>query len=892
MAPAEMTPGTNQTATATATAASHYDSDRLLAGYRATRAQETLFDLRDRPEVGRDEFVDADGNVRPAWTELADAVAHRGRAGLDLLRSVVHSLIDHDGITYTEYTEVDPSRDRQGHVLEPVPWHLDALPLVISAADWEVLQAGLVQRSRMLDAVLKDLYGPRSLLTEGILPAELLFAHSGYVRAVNGIEVPGHHQLFMHACDLSRLSDGRFQVNADWTQAPSGVGYALADRRVASHAIPDLYERIAPRPTTPFAQALRLALIDMTPDVAQDPVVVVLSPGSYSETAFDQAYLAALLGFPLVESADLVVRDGKLWMRSLGTLKRVDVVLRRVDADYADPLDLRADSRLGVVGLVEAQHRGTVTVVNTLGSGILESPGLLRFLPELAEFLLGEAPLLHTASAYWGGIPSERSHLLSNLSSLLIKPISGGKTLVGPTLSTAQLTELTARIESMPWQWVGQELPQFSSAPTYHAGVLSSASVGMRLFTVAQRSGYAPMIGGLGYVLAPGPAAYTLNTVAAKDVWVRPTERSRAETVSLPVFGLPVKTGAGTLGVSSPRVLSDLFWMGRYGERAENMARLLIVTREHYHVYRHLQDTEESECVPVLMAALGQITGTDTGAGHDHAEVIAVTPSTLWSLTLEPGRPGSLVQSVEGLALAARAVRDQLSNDTWMVLASVERAITHKSDPPESLAEADALLASAHAQTLTGMLTLSGVASESMVQDVGWTMMDIGKRIERGLWLTALLRDTLAGVRNAAAEQIIIESILMACESSVIYRRRNVGKVSVAAVAELMLFDAHNPRSLLYQLERLRSDLRDLPGSSGSSRSERLMDEINTRLRRSDPAELEEVTDGHRETLTKLLTAVHAALRDMAEVITATQLTLPGTMQPLWGPDERRVMPA
>src|ERR1700731_225813 len=532
-------------------AGGRYDADRLLAGYRTARAQEALFDLRHGPGIGYDEFVDRDGNVRPAWSEVADAVAERGRAGLNRLRSVVDSLIDNDGITYTE---VVPGRDG-GHALEPRPWSLDTLPIVLSAADWEVLEAGLVQRSRLLDAVLADLYGPRTLLTEGILPAQLVFAHPGYVRPANGIEVPGHHQLFMHACDVSRLPDGSFGVNADWTQAPSGAGYALADRRVVAHSIPDLYESIAPRPTTPFAQALRLALIDAAPDAAHDPVVVVLSPGIYSETAFDQAYLATLLGFPLVESADLVVRDGKLWMRSLGTLKRVDVVLRRVDAEYTDPLDLRADSRLGVVGLVEAQHRGTVTVVNTLGSGILESPGLLRFLPELAEQLLGEAPLLATAPSYWGGFDSERSHLLVRLSSLLIKSTVGGQTFVGPTLSTAQLAALAACITATPWQWVGQELPQFSSAPTNYAGEFSSTAVGMRLFTVAQRGGYAPMIGGLGYVLAAGPAAYTLKTVVAKDVWIRPTARARAETVTVPAPEPPVKTGAGTLAVSSPRGL-------------------------------------------------------------------------------------------------------------------------------------------------------------------------------------------------------------------------------------------------------------------------------------------------------------------------------------------------
>ena len=249
---------------------------------------------------------------------------------------MVHSLIDNDGITYTG---VDAERGAVagGHGAEPGPWRLDPLPLLLSVADWEVLEAGLVQRSRLLDAVLADLYGPRRALTSGVLPPELLFAHPGYLRVANGIEIPGHHQLFMHACDVSRLPDGGFQVNADWTQAPSGAGYALADRRVIAHATPDLYERIGPRPTTPFAQALRLALIDAAPDGVQDPAVVVLSPGIFSETAFDQAYLATLLGFPLVESADLVVRDGRVWMRSLGTLKRVDVVLRRVDAGVRRP---------------------------------------------------------------------------------------------------------------------------------------------------------------------------------------------------------------------------------------------------------------------------------------------------------------------------------------------------------------------------------------------------------------------------------------------------------------------------------------------------------------------------------------------------------------------------
>lgn len=861
----------------------------VLAGYRARRSQQALFDVRGSRGTGYDEFVDADGNIRPAWRELAECVAERGPDGLDRLRSTVRNLVDDDGITFVH---VDQDALTDDAVAEP--WRLDGLPLLVSTADWDILEAGLVQRSRLLDAVLTDLYGERRSITSGVLPAQLLFAHPAYVRAAHGIEVPGHHQLFLHGCDVSRAADGSFRANADWTQAPSGAGYALAGRRVTAHAAPDLYERVAPRPASPWAQALRLALIDAAPEAAEEPVVVVLSPGTQSETAFDQAYLASVLGFPLVESADLVVRDGTLWMRSLGTLKRVDVVLRRVDAAYVDPLDLRADSRLGVVGLVEVLRRGAVTVVNTLGSGILESPGLLHFLPRLTEMLVGETPLLESPQSYWGGVDVERSHLLAKLSTLLIKPTTGGKTIVGPTLTVEARELLAARISAHPWRWVGQELPQFSSAPTdYYSGGVAAADVGMRLFTVAQRGGYAPMIGGLGFLPAPGNAAYTLDTVAAKDVWVRTPDRAKA--VPTPAVDLPVMTPSPTRAVSSPRVLSDLFWLGRYAERAEQMARLLTVTRERYHEYRYRQDMEESQCVPVLLGAIGSITATDTGAGDDDHEAIAVAPSTLWALTADRRRPGSLAQSVERLGLAARGVRDQMSNDTWMVLAAVERAVVHRGErsaPPESQAAGDAYLLTAQSQTLAGMLALSGMAAESMVQDIGWTMMDIGKRIERGLGLTALLRATLTTVRRPGAEQTVTESLLVACESSVIYRRRTLGKVSVAAIADLVLFDEENPRSLVFQLERLRANLKRMPSSSGSSRPERWADEIAATLRRVDPADLETVgSDGRRTELVDLLDRLHADLRELSNLITAAHLSLPTGIQPLWGPGERRQLP-
>jgi uncharacterized circularly permuted ATP-grasp superfamily protein/uncharacterized alpha-E superfamily protein len=871
----------------------HPDPDRLLADYRAALAQAALFEAggsRSRLDpAGHDEFVDRNGEVRPGWSELAEVVGERGALGLDRLADTVTALVDRDGISYIAVDENGDEGDAA-----PRPWHLDSLPLLIAPEDWAKLESGVAQRSRMLDAVLADLYGPLRAVTEGVLPPQLLFAHPGYLRAARGIQIPGGHQLFLHACDVSRDPSGTFVVNADWTQSPSGAGFALADRRVVAHAAPDLFERFGPRPNAPFAQTLRLALLEAAPEAAEDPVVVLLSPGIYSETAFDQAYLASVLGFPLVESADLVVRDGKLWMRSLGTLERVDVVLRRVDAEYTDPLDLRSDSRLGVVGLVEAQRRGTVTVVNTLGSGILESPGLLRFLPELAQQLLGETPLLSSAPMYWGGLDAERSHLLTHVSSLLIKPTVGGRTIVGPSLSADQREKLAARISAAPWQWVGQELPQFSSAPAaLLPGKLTPVSVGMRLFSVSQHGGYAPMVGGLGYVLADGPGAYDLRTVAAKDVWVRPPTRAQAEPTFKPTRPVPLSVvkRSGTRGVSSPRVLSDLFWLGRYAERAESMARLLTVTRERCHEFRHRPAAEGSECVPVLVSALGALTGTDAGG----PDLVAAAPRTLRALTIDRGRPGSLAQSVERLGQAARSVRDQMSNDTWMVLGGVERILAQlaRQRPDAAVSPVDdTALASAHARTLSGMLALSGVMAESVVRDVDWTMIDIGKRIERALWLTTLLRSTLATVHSQSADRTIIESVLVACESSVIYLRRNVGTFSVAAVADLVLFETENPRSLVYQLERLRANLRALPGASGSSRPARLVEEISTRLRRLDPGDLDQVTaTGERTELAELLDGIHHGLRELSAVITTTQLSLPGAMQPLGGPGRRRRVP-
>ncbi|WP_167478909.1 circularly permuted type 2 ATP-grasp protein [Nocardia arthritidis] len=1004
------------------------------ARYRAEGGSDAAYDECGRPTGGYyDELVDGEGRVRPMWSELSADFVELGTAGLGRLDGRVRRLIEDDGITYTEVGAADEPSG-------PAPWRLDPIPLLVSSDDWTRLEAGLVQRSRVLDEVLTDIYGPRRTITSGLLPPEVVFGSAGYVRAAHGITVPGRHQLFLHACDISRWSDGQFRVIADWAQAPSGAGYALADRRVVSTAIPEAFEHSSPRPLTPFARAMRLMLIESAPLADDnDPVVVVLSPGVHSETAFDQAYLASTLGFPLVESADLVVRDGALWMRSLGTLKRVDVVLRRVDAEFSDPLDLRPDSRLGVVGLVEVLRRGAVTVVNTLGSGLLESPALAGFLPAVSRALLDEDLLLESAPAYWGGNDAERKHLLARLDKLIIRSAVDGSTSYGPELSTAQRAELRARIADRGWEWVGQEPAQFSVAPAVHGhGGLAAVPVGMRLFSLARRVGYTAMAGGLGQLRQRTRPDRIVIKVGAKDVWVRAAETPAAISTEAPHEERERRRPPMLDAVSSPRVLNDLFWMGRYSERAEAVVRLLIATHECYQDYRYRPWLEGAEAVAVLMSALAQTTATiapdtclftgppsddaaaqanssadepkaatDTGsaarpsaaakasgaqrqsssstigasaqaqsagsaaagggsgqsaaqsqiagsaADSDAAQRVrsaaassvikaqeqttetrvsgaegAVTAGEqlgaavgsalvaeaksralvlrppdepewpavagasreghdyLEALTIERELPGSLAFAIDRYGNAARAVRDQLSVDTWMILSAVDRALAEYRWTGE---DQEAALTAVHSLTLAALLSLSGIGSESLVRDTGWYVMDIGKRIERGIALTGLL-SALTQTCAPDAEPVVIEAVLRAAESSVSYRRRHRDSVRLSAVAGLLLFDANNPRSLAYQLDRLEADFQALPGASGSSRPQRLLADAQRMLGRIDPDDLE-LTDeqGRRTELAELLDGVHLRLRKLSDSFETTKLSVPLSIQPLWG--STRVVP-
>lgn len=795
-------------------------------------------------------MLDATGALRAHWEPLGRALEELGLDELLRRRREAARLIDDDGVTYNVYGSAPD---------EPSMWRLDPVPLVVSSAEWATIERGVIQRSELLDLVLADLYGPRDLIRHGVLPPELVFGHAGFIRACDGIRIPGSQQLFTAAFDLARLPDGTWRVLSDRTQAPSGSGYALENRVVVSRVFPSLYRDAQVHRLAPFFRSLRNALRAVAPAGVDDPRIVVLTPGPWSETAFEHAFLASYLGYSLVQGNDLIMRDGHVWMRSLGRLERVDVILRRVDAEFCDPLELRPDSQLGVPGLVEAARRGTVTVVNTLGSGVLENPALAAFLPALAQHLLGQPLHLQSVDTWWCGDERARSHVLANLDVLVVKPIVRdgvhARAYFGDALTAAERDDLRRAIEARPYLWVGQDTVALASTPTLtHHGLEARRSV-LRAFTVATRDSYAAMPGGLTRVARSRRDTVVSNQAGAtsKDTWVLASEPE-----ALTGFWLrdgPRPAALEPAGSMSSRAAENLFWLGRYAERAEDTVRLLRVVHDRRTEFEHGTNPAGRACLDTLLVALTHVTSTYPGFVGEGAEGRRRAPADeLTALVVDEQRPGTLAHALRHLLDAAHAVRDQLSGDTWTVIAGLDREIRHLRRP---VGDPQAVLQGALGRVMTGLLAFAGLGAESMVRDPGWRLMDAGRRVERAVQLASLLRATVVQERDRPTDSLLLESVLTAAESIITYRRRYRSQANLETVLELVLIDEDNPRSLAYQLRALGDDLAALPTANRHNSldpAQRLALEAQTLVRIAQPVRLSAPEqDGARPELDAML---------------------------------------
>jgi uncharacterized circularly permuted ATP-grasp superfamily protein/uncharacterized alpha-E superfamily protein len=752
------------------------------------------------------------------------------------------------GVTYNVYGD---SRGMER------PWVLDPLPLVISAQEWRWIESGLIQRARLLNAVLADCYGPQRLLGSGHLPPALVFGQRDFVRAACGVPVKGGTHLNLYAADLARGADGRWWLLSDRTQIPTGTGYALANRLVTARVLPEAFRELNVNRLAVFFRQLRESLVRAGPRPGEEPRVAILTPGPYNETYFEQAYLARYLGYTLVEGQDLIVDDGRVFLKTLSGLERIDVILRRVDDGFCDPLELRNDSMLGVPGLVEALRSGTVSMANSLGSGLVQSPAFGGFLPGLCRTLLGEELQMPSRATWWCGQEGPRRYVLEHLEELVVRPALGDRRVArGP---------LREEIEFAPHAWAAQEPMQISRVPCWEEGEWVERPVVLRVYLCATEDGYVAMPGGLartGLGVSEGGISMQEGG-ASKDVWVR-SESPVEEATLLEGSRSPVELRR--VGNNLPSRLADnFFWLGRYNERLDGAARTLRAT-----LLRFSPEGSGSE-LRILQPLLLTLEGQDQirpGSSAEGRSSEALEADFAEAVQGE-SRPGCLRPLAEKLVHLAMLVRDRTSNDVWRALTELERSVFAGSGV-WSVGESLGILN----RVLMLSASFKGIVRENMTRSQGWRFLDMGQRLERALGLSLFLRQTLRSPESANPS--LLESILEVADSTITYRSRYNLRPNLMAVYDLVLLDETNPRSLLFQLIEVQRHLERLPRTRTHTlleEDERLMLELLTRVRLLDPTELSGSVHLADSETARTLEVVIQRLPKLSEVLSAEFFT-------------------
>lgn len=782
-----------------------------------------------------DEMYATENKVLPYWERFMAALEAMGSEKLELRRREAQRLLRENGVTYNVYGDAQNLTR---------PWRLDPVPLLISSEEWLVIEAGLKQRAELLNLILKDIYGKQSLLKKGLLPSDLIFGHDGFLHpCVDALQNQQQH-LTLYSANLARGPNGRMWVLDDRTQAPSGWGYALENRTVMTRVLPDILRETQVHRLSGFFKAMGKGLAEIAPHHKEDPRIVILTPGPLNETYFEHAYLAAHLGFTLSQGGDLTVRDGRVWLKSLSGLQAVDVILRRVDDSFCDPLEFRSDSQLGVAGLLEIVRRGNVAIANPLGSSILENPGLLAFLPRLAQYFLNQELKLSSVATWWCGQRRERDFVLQNLDSLVIKPINrslGNHAVFAGELSGKEKEHLRGQILAKPHLFIGQEQVSFSTLPAFIDNHIEPRNAILRNFVVASGGGYVVMPGGLTRVARQKDNFIVSNQAGgiSKDTWVLAPEPDK-QASSLPQSIRNQLIDAVTEPLTS-RAADNLFWVGRYLERIEASTRLLRTILLKLRETFEFKDPIDNECLKILLRTLTQVTGTYPGFVKSDAQLLDAPETELLSLAKDSHRKGSLTANIQALVQAAFNIRDLWSHDTWRSVDNIQRrwqqrAINNEINTEQLQNHLDDLI--------TGIVAFTGLTNENMTREAAWLMLDSGRRLERALALIALLRLTLALRHEDALQNQVLEAVLVTTDSLTIYQRRYRSFIQLPMVLELLLLDETHPRSVAYQLHQLSIHVGALPRGKNQghlSEEERLILKAYTGLRLCNAHELTKV---------------------------------------------------
>lgn len=807
-----------------------------------------------------DELVDEHGAVRSHWRSLlTDHRVHRSPQQADEL---CRRLLREYGVTYNQ---AGTGR------LEQRPWQLDSWPVVISSDEWDLLSRGVAQRARLLNQILADLYGPRQLLKSATIPPEIVLANPAYLRPATSVAPPHGCYLSHYAVDLARAPNGRWWVLGDRTDAPMGLGYALENRIVLGRVYPELIQDLYVQRIARFFASLRDRLLSLAAMQAREPRVVILTPGPFHATHFEQLYLARYLGFSLVEAEDLTVRDQGVFLKTLSGLLPVHVIVRYVRSDYCDPLELRDDSLLGVAGILQAARTGQVVLANAIGTGVLETPALQPFLPGLCRQILGQELLLPPVATWWCGDVTARDFVQKNIDQIVIRHVFGDRQ--RPYLpGTHDPAETLARVQANPHLYVGQEYVWLSTAPAWQNQELNAQHMVLRLFAAATADGeYSVMPGGLARA-GDSPESVLLVPEAeggSKDVWVLGDSPPDSTTL-LPTSG-KVSSLSRSGFVLPSRLADNLFWLGRYLERIEYGCRLTRCLLQ-----RLTDDTDQLELQGAaflldVWREIGRIPADmDLGNGP---LTVPQFQMLLHCATFAEDNPNSLLADLGRVERISAAVRDRLSHDAWRAIRALKETAfrslpARETSNTSQLAVVDDLL-----QIL---FSLTGLTMDGMTRDDGWRFLEIGRRLERAACLCDVIRHAL--VDSDEEEALRLPVLLEIANSVMTYRSRYVFGPDPAAVLDLLLADESNPRSVAFQLATLYQHTRSL-GTKHSTRprqsqEQRLVEGVFSKVRLLDVDALASLKRGQqRLRLGVLLRRIRRAMEDLSRTLTQSYLT-------------------
>lgn len=747
-----------------------------------------------RPEAGSyDEMLLPNGELRPHWKTFGSFLNQCSEDDFSSRSASIQRLLHDHGVTYNIYDDAQGSSR---------PWSLDTLPFIVAQEEFQQIQRGLDQRGRLLNAILLDLYGPQKLLRDGLIPPALIHANPGFLRPVVGINPTGGRFVFTMGCDLVRASDGQWRVLADRAQSPSGHGYALENRIILANVYAEEFNTSKVRRLAAYFEMKRDMLRSIAPKHRSgDAGILMLTPGPYNETYFEHAFQARYLGFPLVEGADLTVRERHVHLKTLEGLRRVDVLVRQVHDVFCDPLELNSDSMLGAAGLLEAWRSGSIAMANGLGTGLIETPALHPFMPGLCRHLLGEPLLIPCVPTWWCGQKRELDLVLSSPDRWVIKPafVRGARDPIFlADLDTEQKARLLDTIRATPHEWVAQEVLNLSTTPTWTGKAIEPRSLVWRAFSIAQGDGFVAMPGGLSRV-SPEPRRWLVTMRSggiSKDTWVvgdgAVDTYYESRKKQQPVVIRPARPPSGV----PSRAADHLYWLGRYAERLEATVRVLRSVMQRIAGERTNTQSRELQGCIALMVQMG-IVPPDVTSIHDH----------LQALLLDPKRHGSIPDLLSRLRYNASAARDRLSDDTWRLFNRIERDIRLPAGP-FVISTAQGVLDT----LILDLAAFSGMQQENMTRGHGWRFLEIGKRVERAYIVLGLVK---TATEHSALDDTLLNPLLEICDSTMTYRRLHFARPSLVPVLDLLLLNDINPRSVLHQSRILATQIKQLPSAPG-----------------------------------------------------------------------------